>query len=385
MTRSYGTGSVYQRRDGRWIAQLRDKRSGKTVQRSAKSEREARKLLREMTSRVDSGQRAVDKSVTFRTYAEEWLEQRAERGRTGGTVGEYERILRRDVFPRIGGKKLGSITETDVENILYELLTERDLSASSLGQVKKAIAAVLTDAMKSKSVTVNVARGVDIPDRARGPKVAEMPTTEEVRALIAATSGTPLGRVLVVLAMSGARIGELLGATWESIDLNSGEWVISRTTSKDRQGRVILGDHTKSKRVRIIDLPPTAVAALREQRRYVLELRLAVKQWQDHDLIFPSERGTVIDPRNLRKKLDSAKKQAEKLLEESGAEVRPYPGSFHSMRHYFSGTSLGRLQPAEVQQLLGHSTLRMTTSVYGHLTPRARSEGPSAVAAELGL
>ena len=384
MTRTYGTGTVYSRGD-RWIAQVRDRRSGKTVQRSAKSEREARKLLREMTSRVDSGKRASDKSITFRAHAENWLAHRAERGRTGGTVGEYERILRRDVFPRIGGKLIGSLTETDVENVIYELLDERGLSASSLGQVKKAIAAVLTDAMKSRSLSVNVARGVEIPETARAAKVAEMPTTDEVRALLDATAGTSLGRALVVLAISGARIGELLGATWQSIDLDTGAWTIHRTTSKDRQGRAILGDQTKSKRTRVIDLPPSAVALLRDQRRYVLELRLAVRDWQDHDLIFPSERGTVLDPRNFRKKLDAAKKEAERTLAESGLLVRPYPGSFHSLRHYFSGTSLGQMEPAEVQQLLGHSTLRMTTSVYGHLTPRARSQGPAAVAAELGI
>ena len=59
-------------------------------------------------------------------------------------------------------------------------------------------------------------------------------------------------------------------------------------------------------------------------------------------------------------------------------------GSFHAMRHFFASVTLTELQVAEVQQLLGHSNSRMTTSIYGHLTRSSAQAGPQAVAKLLG-
>jgi integrase len=386
MSRTYGTGSVFQRKDGRWIAQVRDKASGKLVSRSAKSERDARKLLREMTSRLDSGIRAADRNVTLTTYVEDWLANRAERGRSAGTVGEYERALRNDVLPKIGGKRIGDVSTVDIENVIHAVYAERGLSRSSLSMIQKAVSAVLTDAVRSKALGVNVAREVQLPDEARRSAPARMPSPEEVRALLTASAGTPVGRAIVVLATSGARVGELLGSTWSSLDLETGLWTIERTTTKDRRNRTILGSTTKVRRSRTIRVPELALVALREQRKYVLELRLASSSWTDLDLLFPSERGTVIDPSNFRKQLGkviAAANKARKEADPDSTDPAWAGGSFHSMRHYFAGIGLTSYEAAEVQQLLGHATLRMTTSVYGHLAPSTAITAPDAVARTL--
>ena len=385
MTRAYGGGSVHQRADGRWVAQVRDPRQQTTTQKTARSRREAEQHLRDMRERIEAGRRPTDRRTTFEGYATEWLAHWANRGRSGGTVAEYERILRKDVFPRIGHLRLGEVSEIDVEDVLYAIWQERDLSRAALNQVKKAIASVLTDAVRSKAITVNVARDVIVPIEARAATPADIPTIEEVQCLLQATKGTALGRLLVVLTCSGARIGEALGATWDSIDFETGEWCIERTTSVNRQGKVVLGDHTKTRKSRTLVLPSMALEALAAQRKYCLEMQLISSRWQDNNLMFPSERGTVIDSRNLRKPLQKAKAQAEKLLLEEGSYARPYPGSFHSLRHFFSATSLSEMQAADVQQLLGHSTLRMTTSVYGHLTRRSAIKGAAIVQSALGL
>lgn len=390
MTRAYGVGTVYERKDGRWVAQTRDKRSGKTVQRTAKTEKEAKNLLRAMNSRVDSGKRASDKAVTFRTYALEWLAERAERGRSSSTVGVYQGCLERYVFDRIGGKRIGDLSELDVENVLHEAFTERGLSASTLKLIQKSIAAVLTDAVKGKVISTNVARNVTIPEQAAKTQPVEMPTVEEVQALLKAAEGTPVGRALVVLATSGARIGELLGAKWSDIDLDSGLWRIERTITRDRNDRHVLGESTKSRRSREVILPPLALTALKEQRLAVVEARLAFKDWADLDLVFPTpDRGTVQDPSNLRRQLDRAKttaheKAVKAALKAKQPAPRPFPGSFHAMRHFFASVTLTELQVAEVQQLLGHSNSRMTTSIYGHLTRTSAQAGPQAVANLLG-
>jgi integrase len=389
MTRTYGTGSVYQRSDGRWVAQLMNKLTGKPVQKTANTESGARKKLREMSSRVDAGKPATDKAVSFRTYFETWLVADAERGRSAATANKYEQLIRNHALDRIGGRQIGKLSEVDVENLLYAVWKEKDLSASTLNLLRSAISVVLKHAVRAKAVSTNVAAGVQVPTEARKSEPVMPPSTEHVRALLAATQGTELGRLLVLAGLSGARIGEILGAKWSDVNLSIGEWTISRTITKDRRDRTIIGKTTKGKKIRPLVMPPTALVALREQRSFVIQHRLGAPDWQDNDLIFPTERGTARDSSNLRKQLHKAKNVAYAALCSEAAKYgnselpEPFPGAFHALRHFFSSVTLTELTAAEVQQLLGHSSVSLTTGIYGHLTVKTATRGPALVEREL--
>jgi integrase len=384
-TRPYGSGSIFQRSDGRWVAQVRDGATGRTVQRSSRSERTAKTLLRKMTSRVDAGRLAVDKPKTFGAWTEDWLKLRAERTRTGGTVAEYERNLRLHVLPHIGGKRLGAITVLDVEQILDRAHRERNLSASSLNNIKKSIGAVLTDAVRDRALATNVARGAVVPLSASPAKAALMPTPSEVQALLFESRGTEVGRALVILATTGARVGELLGARWADVDLETGLWSIERTVSRDRANKAILGSRTKNKKTRTLRVAAIALEALKAQRQAVITRQMSTPQWTDHDLVFPSQVGSVMDPSNFRKQLDKVRIAINRRANDPNdpSSVRWQAGAFHALRHYFASVGLTSTEAAQVQQLLGHTTLRMTTTVYGHLTEAVATSVPEVVAATL--
>lgn len=389
MTRTYGTGSVYQRSDGRWVAQLMDRLTGKSAQRTSNTESGARKKLREMASRVDAGKPAVDRAVSFRRYFESWLESDAERGRSAATVNKYEQLIRNHALDRIGGRQVGKLSEVEIENLLHAAWKEKDLSASTLNLLLSAISVVLKHAVRAKAVASNAAAGVQIPIEARRSEPVSPPSTAHVRALLKATQGTELGRLLVLAGLSGARIGEILGAKWSDVNLSTGEWTISRTITKDRHDRTIIGKTTKGKKLRPLVMPSTALLALREQRSFVIEHRLGAPDWQDNDLIFPTERGSVRDSSNLRKKLHKAQKIAyadlcsQAIENGQSDDPEPFPGAFHALRHFFSSVTLTELTPAEVQQLLGHSSVSLTTGTYGHLTAKTATRGPALVEKEL--
>ena len=367
------------------MAQIRDRGTGKTVQRTAKTESAARRILREMASRVDAGFLAADRPTTFAAWAEDWLANRADRTRTGGTVAEYERNLRTYVLAHIGAKRLGAVTVLDVERILDKAHRERGLSHSSLTNIKKSISAVLSDAVRDHAVSVNVARSAVVPMEAASSKPAALPSSAQVQALLQAASGTEVGRALIVLATTGARVGELLGARWEDIDLEAGTWAILRTVSRNRHNKPVMGSRTKNKKARTLGLAAVAQEALREQRRAVVLRRMSTASWADDDLVFPTQVGTVMDPSNFRKQLDKARDKVNRKAEDPDdpSTVRWESGAFHALRHYFASVGLSTTEAAQVQQLLGHTTLRMTTTVYGHLVESVAVAVPEAVAATL--
>ena len=255
-----GDGSIRHRADGRFEIRVRDAATGIRVARYATTEREARKMLRAMLGRVDRGVVAADASATVRGYAEVWLAERAGRRRTESTVREYRRRLNKYVLPRIGGLKLSALTMLDVEDALDELV-ESGLSASTVRGSRIALAAMLTDAVRARHLAVNEAALARLPEMDRSAR-AEVPTSVQVLDLLdAAIWFDEMAELLTVLATTGVRVGEALGAYWSDLDLEAGVWEVQRTTTVNAAGVAVIGSRTKTGEGRRVALHDAAVAA----------------------------------------------------------------------------------------------------------------------------
>ena len=229
------------------------------------------------------------------------------------------------------------------------------MSASTIKGTLNALAALLSDATKGKAIGTDVARGVEVPEKASRTAEVVPPTPEQVGAPLEHVAGTPLARLLVVLAGTGARIGEALAMQWGGVDLESGVWNVQRTTTMTRDGSVTLGARTKSGSGRRLGLSSEVVAALKVQRTAVAELRIASSVWDDHDLAFPTTVGTPQHSQNVPKDMRAA------------AVTVGFPGSFHALRHFAASVGLSSLPLSVVSKALGHKRGSMTSDVYGHL------------------
>jgi integrase len=136
----------------------------------------------------------------------------------------------------------------------------------------------------------------------------------------------------------------------------AGDWTISRTVTRDADRRTAVGERTKSGGERLVRLGPVAVKALREQQREVARRALSSPVWKDNDLVFRSEVGTAMDPRNLRKDLRPV------------AARFGWPGPLHSLRHLLASAALAETgNEGLTAKVLGHARRATTTDVYGHL------------------
>src|SRR5829696_8224962 len=96
-------GSVYQRKDGRWVAQYRDAKD-KVRYIYRKTRAEAKKALREALHDRDEGFVPADK-LTVQMYLEEWMQER-QNTVSGRTWRVQESLLRNRVKPHIGDTRL---------------------------------------------------------------------------------------------------------------------------------------------------------------------------------------------------------------------------------------------------------------------------------------
>jgi integrase len=171
-------------------------------------------------------------------------------------------------------------------------------------------------------------------------------TFEEAERLLNATEVE--WRTLVLLALkTGLRHGELIGLQWRDVDLQRGKLQVRRTIWQGVTGL------PKSSRERTVDLPGSAVDALRAHRH----LR--------GPYVFCQEDGQPLTASMTEHRLTRAVCRAG-IVREQGRI------GWHDLRHTYGSHLAMRGVPLKViQELMGHATLEMTQR-YAHLAPETR-------------
>ncbi|TMC26105.1 MAG: site-specific integrase, partial [Chloroflexi bacterium] len=108
-----------------------------------------------------------------------------------------------------------------------------------------------------------------------------------------------------------------------------------------------------------VNLPRFVIDSLLEYRKHQLTLRVRSSRWQDKDLVFSTANGGYVAPQYVYDALKA-------LLKEAGLpDMR-----FHDLRHSAISIWLAMgINPKVIQELAGHSDIRITMNVYGHVFP----------------
>ncbi|WP_295624625.1 site-specific integrase [uncultured Nitrosomonas sp.] len=180
----------------------------------------------------------------------------------------------------------------------------------------------------------NPMRKVTKPQESRG-RVRFLSDDERISLLKACKeSSNPYLYSVVVLALStGMRQGEIMGLTWEVVDLNQGRAILHETKNGERRAVAITGHALE------------LIKELSKVRRI------------DCNLLFPAKQNTPQKPMDLRSPWETAVKKA---------ELQDF--KFHDLRHSAASyLAMNGASLAEIAEVLGHKTLQMVKR-YAHLS-----------------
>ncbi|MCL5947402.1 MAG: site-specific integrase [Chloroflexi bacterium] len=182
-------------------------------------------------------------------------------------------------------------------------------------------------------------------------------TAEQAQRLLAAAQGERLAALFALALYTGMRQGELLALTWADVDWEQATVSVRRSVRHMPRVGAVAGEPKSRRSRRTLPLIPTALEALRQHRQRQLQERLTAGGWEDHDLVFPSERGTYTEATNL------IHRPYRRVLARAGLPRVP----FHALRHTTASLLAEAHVPLAVaQELLGHSSLAMTRH-YTHI------------------
>jgi len=379
---SNGSGSIYRDKSkaGRWVGAITvTDGEGNTKRRKVVGTTQA-----EVRDRLDALRRSVDvdpnlpEGVTVGRFLEHWSTEVLPMADVSQvTIDGYRRIMKLYIVPFIGKVRLDQLTPAHVRKMLATLKAQ-GLSPNTMRQARSVLRRALRTAEADEMVTRNVAAIVD-GVKMDAPKGRTL-TPEQARAVLSAAQGHEYGALLTVLLSTGLRKGEALGLTWSSLALDSTPATLTVT-----QSLKIAADHTTyldqpktTGSRRRVHLPAPVVEVLRKHRVTQNAERLAFGpnwggEWVTEDLAFTSSVGTPLDPHRVARAVKSITKDA------VGEAWTP-----HEMRHTAASLMLAQGVPLKtVSETLGHSSIRVTADVYGHLLEPAKTEAADAMTAVL--
>jgi len=349
-----GEGSVYQRKDGRWVASAYVPVAGGKVRRVSSyttTRTEANKMLRKLIEQAERDAPVAPASLTIAAFLDEWLAYVKHHVRPS-TWTAYEGNSRLHIVPHIGRKKLTRLSVREVRLMLEEMRSA-GVGQRTIQYVHATLRAALEHAYRDELISRNVAKLVQVERPRPNPK--EPLSVEEARKLLAATSGDRHYALWVLMIMLGLRRSEVCGLRWEHIDFQAATLHIMQTVQR-AEGK-LRELPTKSRRsTRTVPLPPRALTALLDRHRE-LDVSTGEVDQPTNVYVFGTRNGTPLEPRNLsRMWTDLCKTQG----------IRQVP--LHGLRHTCVSLLLAQgVHPRVVMEIVGHSAIEITMNVYGHL------------------
>lgn len=348
-------GSVYRRKDGRWVAAviLHD---GKRKEFYGKTQAEALTKLNVARRSIEDGLPVPSERVKVGDYLQRWLEDSVRSSVRPYTYQSYRQNIRLHITPELGHLPLGRLTAQDVQGFLNRKRGS-GLSPRTIQYLHAILRRALGQAERWGMVPRNIARLVS-PGRVTKANIQPL-TPVEAKKLLAAVRGDRLEALYTVALALGLRQGEALGLQWTALNLEAGTLTV-RTALQKQDGAYVLVEPKTEKSRRTVKLPDVCLTALRIHRERQSGERDMAEAWGNTwDLVFTDEEGRPLSRYKVTRRFQA-------ILEEGGIGKH----RFHDLRHTAATLLLAQGVPLRViQELLGHSLLATTADIYTHVLP----------------
>jgi integrase len=350
--RGNNEGCIYQRKDGRWCAQV--SLSGRRITKYAKTQRECRDWVKQTLDKIEYGLTFDGTQITLERFMESWLTGKDISIRPS-TARNYRRYSELYIHPVIGKMRLQNILPAHIRQ-LYLRMQAEGKGARTIQLVHVTLHCALKQAVKEGLI------GHNPMDAVERPKVETQEfhifTEEQARQFMTSAKGSRYEALFFLALTTSMRKGEILGLMWSDMDWEKGSLRVERQLQPvSYGGSALTPTKTKSGR-RQIKLGKIGLTSLEAHRqRQEAQKALAGDRWKENGMIFTTSIGTYTDQTKVSREF-------KRILQGAGLpDIR-----FHDLRHTSISFLLDIGTPVNtVQRRAGHSKASVTTDIYGHV------------------
>lgn len=293
-------------------------------------------------------------------YAREHLPKKAER-----SPADERMMWEKIILPRFGKVKVALITHDDVDALHCDITEIRGTPVRT-NRTIKVVRKAFNLAIRWKWREDNPASGVRRNQEEKRHRYLNRPEIAALAHALNEHSEPMSANAIKLLMLTGARRGEVLGATWEMFDLEYGVW--TKPSS-----------HTKQRKLHRVPLSGPAVQLLTEMKA-AAKAQDAAKRLPPCPYVFPGSTGkplteikrtwaSVCRKAGLGAEVTLLDTKGKGLLDRRGQPKTVFQPNvrIHDIRHSFASilVSAGASLPL-IGQMLGHTQVQ-TTQRYAHL------------------
>lgn len=303
-----------------------------------------------------------DSDLTFGEYIIHWIENK----QNLSEQSRYNNLnhIKNHIIPLIGHVKLSKLNVFIIEKFIKGL-QERNLADSTIRKIYNIVNTSLNAAVKKELIYKNPTTALESAPVVTKKKV-DYWTADEVKQFLGSFEHRQ--KIIFELAIyTGMRMGEILALPISDIDLENKRIYIRQTLTANR--KIKSGSKTMSGN-RSISIPDFLVEKIKAHIEMIKrEKEMYGEEYNKENLLICSTAGTPQSKQNLTKMWYL-------LLKKAGVRrIR-----FHDLRHTCASLLLSiGTHPKVVQELLGHSSIKITLDLYSHMMPNMQSEAVNAL------
>jgi len=280
-----------------------------------------------------------------------------EEGRKSYSTQEtYEGYLKKWIVPRWGSYRLGDVKAVQVEQWLKTV----PLARGSRAKIRNIMSALYSHAIRWEWTDKNPI--TQVRQSAKRSKIPTVLSVEEIQRLFSCIK-EPCRTAVILDAVSGLRVGELLGLKWEDVRFDQLELNVTRSVSR----QVVTPCKTEVSRKPI---PMNAEIA-----EMLWRWRQEAPYNQPDDWIFASPHRAGIQPYWPGSLYRAHLKPA---LLRAGISV---PVGWHTLRHSFGTLMKANGEDIKtIQELLRHATFKVTADTYTQAVTPVKRDAQARIA-----
>lgn len=385
--RANGEGSLYQRKDGRWVATWYTPDNKRKCE-YGNTQAEAISKRAEILQQIAKGEYAAPSKLLVSDWLLSWWRTYYKPSVRPNTAATAKSNIDLHLNPALGKHPLQKLRADHIQAFVNELIN-KGYKPASIGRIFATLHTALKQAEDNQLIARNPAEKVKRPKMQQGE--INFLTREEQRRLLEALPNNDNARMIRFILCTGLRISEAIGLRWKDVKTDAlGQHHISieqaivqfsdygSTEGKKTKSHA---DVPKSKAGRRkIPLMSVAVDLLEEQRKaQIADKEKALQKgtgWEANDFVFATLQGKEKDRHNIARTL-------RETLHSAGINKRI---GIHGLRHTFltEMANTPGVNMKTISEIAGHSKVAFTLQTYTHSNLDDKRNAIEALAAMQG-
>lgn len=340
----------------------------RTTRRGFKTMKEAKQAERNLLLDVEenglpSNQSDGFRDPTFEELASLWLENY----KTTVKISTFENVrvkVKKMTEEHFKELKLKKITVAYCQRVVIELSKSYVLYNHYLSVINRIFKyAVLMDVLSS-----NPFDKVIKPKSRQTQRKGNFLTKEELKEFLKLAQNTTLSYffpLVHLMSYTGLRQGEALGLKWSDIDFENKKITVDKTAVRINGKQSLQSPKTKNSK-RVISIDPTTISILKNWKKDQIKIYFKNgKHFEgDENFIFTSQRAEWVHIHNFIRYFKRF------IADHDLKTITP-----HGLRHTHASLLFSAgVEPKNISDRLGHSTVQITLDLYTHITEEQRTD-----------